>query len=169
MVAIRRLRRDDDRSSFRSGNDDLDRFFRRYAGQNQYRDHLGTTWVAVEDSGIVGFATVSTGQLEAVDLPSDRPELPRYPLPILRLARLAVAAGELRQGTGLALLLFVFRLARRMADLVGCVGVVVDAKPEAVAFYQRFGFRPLRTRAGRLGDRPEPTPMFLELGAIPDG
>ena len=51
--------------------------------------------------------------------------------------------------------------------MLGCVGVVVDAKAEAVAFYERYGFVALDAEAGHLGDRPEPTPMFLELGAIP--
>lgn len=66
-----------------------------------------------------------------------------------------------------ALLRFVFTLAHEMAGLLGCVGVVVDAKPEAVAFYERYGFAALEGEAGHLSDRPEPTPMFLEIGAIP--
>jgi hypothetical protein len=36
-----------------------------------------------------------------------------------------------------------------------------------VAFYERYGFDVLETEAGHLGDRPEPTAMLLELGAIP--
>ena len=168
-MEIRRLSRGDDRSAFRSGDDDLDRFFHRFAGQNQFRHHLGVTYVAV-DGAILGFATTSVTQLVAAELPSRLdPHLPRYPLPALRLARLAVSASAQGRGVGLALLLYVFRLAREMAELVGCVGVIVDAKPQAVAFYARFGFVPLATRAGRLGDRPEPAPMFLELEAIPPG
>ena len=45
----------------------------------------------------------------------------------------------------------------------GGVGVVVDAKPEAVAFDAKLGFVPLAVTAGQLGDRPEPLPMFLEV------
>jgi len=36
-----------------------------------------------------------------------------------------------------------------------------------VAFYERYGFDVLEAEAGHLGDRPEPTAMLLELGAIP--
>lgn len=44
-IEIRPLRPDDDRSSFLSGDVELDRFFRKYAGQNQFRLHFGvTTW-----------------------------------------------------------------------------------------------------------------------------
>src|SRR5947209_263895 len=49
----------------------------------------------------------------------------------------------------------------------GCVAVVVDAKPEAVAFYGRYGFSEFGVVAGELGDRPAPRTLFLELGAIP--
>ena len=57
-------------------------------------------------------------------------------------------------------------LALEMRDRVGCVGVVVDAKPEAVAFYRPLGFQPLRVISGALGDHPEPIPMFLPVQAI---
>ena len=39
----------------------LDRFFARYAGQNQFRHHIGATYVALESETILGFATVSCG------------------------------------------------------------------------------------------------------------
>ena len=54
-----------------------------------------------------------------------------------------------------------------MAGDFGCIGVVVDAKPQAVTFYERYGFTALEVVQGHLGDRPEPLPMFLEIGAIP--
>lgn len=46
-IEIRPLHPDDDRSSFSSGDIELDRFFRNYAGLNQFRLHLGTTYVAL--------------------------------------------------------------------------------------------------------------------------
>jgi GNAT superfamily N-acetyltransferase len=167
-VVVRVLEPADDRSGFRSGNIDLDRFFQRYAGQNQFRHHIGTTWVAVRGSSLLGFATVSAAHLEVSVLPPGlRRGLPTYPLPVLRLARLAVSEGAKGQGLGRLLLRAVFALAWRMADDFGCVGVLVDAKPEAAGFYATLGFHALGHTKGALGDRPEPTPMFLELGAIP--
>lgn len=167
-LLVRRLEPDDDRSTFRSGNIDLDRFFQRYAGQNQFRHHIGTTWVAVHTTRIVGFATVSAAHLEVGELPSTlRRKLPTYPLPVLRLARLAVAEEAKGLGVGRALLRAVFTVAWRMADDLGCVGVVVDAKSDGVGFYERLGFCALAHTKGGLGDRPEPLAMFLELGAIP--
>jgi predicted N-acetyltransferase YhbS len=169
IVSIRRLRSSDDRSGFRSGQIDLDRFFLRFAGQNQFRHHLGTTYVALDESGlIVGFATVSASQIEVQDLPLAKTQrLPNYPLPVLRLARLATHEDFHSRGVGAVLLRAVFVLAHHMARDYGCVGVLVDAKSEAVDYYQRFGFFELSTLRGELGDRPAPTTMFLELGAIP--
>lgn len=168
-VSVRRLRPADDRSTFRCGQVDLDRFFAKYAGQNQFRHHVGTTYVAVDDADrILGFATVSASQIEIRDFPVTRAKrLPNYPLPALRLARLAAHRNFHGAGIGSTLLRAVFVLARRMAHSFGCVGVLVDAKPDAIAYYERFGFFELTALRGALGDRPEPTVMFLELGAIP--
>lgn len=169
LAEVRPLQPTDDRSSFRSGNPDLDRFFARYAGQNQFRHHVGVTYVAVLDEEILGFATVAASHVEVAELPEDaRRRLPRYPLPELRVARLAVDERAQGRGIGKALLRAVFVLAHEMAGSVGCTGVVVDAKTQAVAFYERLGFRALDTRSGALGDRPEPLPMYLHLSAIPD-
>jgi len=63
---------------------------------------------------------------------SFRRGLPRYPLPVLRLARLAVAVTAQQRGVGSALLRHVFLLALRMAEELGCVGILVDAKSDAV-------------------------------------
>jgi GNAT superfamily N-acetyltransferase len=167
-IEIRRLRSDDDRSAFHSGNIELDRFFQRYAGQNQFRHHLGTTYVAVDGSAILGFATVAPSELTADELPAARRKrLPRYPLPVLRLARLATDERARGQGVGSELLRAVFALAHQLAADFGCIGVVVDAKSDAVGFYERLGFVRLQIDAGQLGERPEPTVLFLELGAIP--
>lgn len=67
-VRVRRLEPRDDRTEFRSGNIDLDRFFQRYAGRNQFRHHIGTTYVAVQGERLIGFVTVSSGEMVAEKL-----------------------------------------------------------------------------------------------------
>jgi ribosomal protein S18 acetylase RimI-like enzyme len=166
-MEIRPLREGDDRSRFRSGDSDLDRFFREFAGQNQFRHHVGVTYVAAEERRILGFATVAPGHLEIDDLPvASRRKLPRYPLPILRLARLAVDVSARDRGLGEQLLRFVLGLAVRMSGDYGCVGVVVDAKPAAIDFYRKYGFQPLEVLEGQSDARPQPTAMFLSIRAI---
>ena len=97
---------------------------------------------------------------------SARRALPRYPLPVLRLARLAVDLQAQGQGLGAQLLRFVLQLAMRMAGDFGCVGVVVDAKRGAVEFYAKHGFLALEAVHGQSEARPRPTAMFLAMRVI---
>ena len=166
IVEIRPLEPPDDRSSFRSGDDALDVFFKRYAGQNQFRHHVGVSYVAVEGERILGFVTVSPATLDADDLPSGR-KMPPYPVPVLRIARLAVDESARGIGVGRALLRFAIELAERMRTDVGCVGVLVDAKPDAIEFYSRYGFVAIEALEGRSHHLPPPMPMYLPLGAVP--
>jgi GNAT superfamily N-acetyltransferase len=98
-----------------------------------------------------------------------RKKLPHYPLPVPRLARLAVDSSARRRGLGRALLRFVLQLAIRMSNDYGCVGVVVDAKPGAVDFYAKYGFIPVDAIEGQSDARPQPTPTFLAMRAIKGG
>lgn len=166
-IEIRPLRPDDDRGVFSCGQPDLDRFFHHYAGQNQFKLHLAVTYVAAAQGRLLGFATVSVSSLERRTLPSARlrRRLPAYPLPVLRLARLGVDRHAQGQGVGSALLRHVLSLALEQRGSLGCIGVVTDAKPEALAFYKRYGFEPLEgVREGALHGGP--VPLFLPLGAV---
>jgi len=169
-MEIRPLREADDRAGFQSGDPDLDRFFRLFAGQNQFRHHIGVTYVGVEGGRILGFATIAAGHVEIEDLPiSARRKLPHYPLPIIRFARLAVDESAQGQGTGAQLLRFVLKLAVRMASDFGCIGVMVDAKRDAIDFYSKYGFVGAAAVEGQSDIRPQTTMMFLSLREIEDG
>ena len=170
MLTIRTLREDDDRSQFQSGDADLDRFFQKFAGQNQFKHYVGVTYVAVAAGAVLAFVTVATGHVEIEGLPAPaRKKLPRYPLPVLRLARLAADRSAQGQGLGSQLLRFVLQLAMRMAQDYGCVGVVVDAKPGAAGFYEKYGFIPVDAVEGQSDARPQALPMFLSMRAIKAG
>lgn len=165
-VLLRPLRREDDRSGFQCGNAVLDRFFQQYAGQNQFRLHVAVTHVAVLEGRIVGYATLSGGTLERPTLPDERlrRRLPVYPLPVVRLARLAVDLRAQGHGIGRALLRHALQVALAQREALGCVGLVVDAKPQASGFYQALGFLPLEGVQGLEPD--EPKPMFLALETV---
>ncbi len=166
-VEIRPLARDDDRSSFSCGQGDIDRFFEHYAGQNQFKLHLAVTYVALVEGRIVGFASVAASALERAVIPSARlrKRLPSYPLPVLRLARLGVDTRAQGLGIGKGLLRHVLGLAVEQRDRLGCVGMVTDAKPEAVRFYEGLGFVALEgVREGQLVGAP--LPMFLGIETI---
>ena len=64
------------------------------------------------------------------------------------------------------MLRFVLRLAVRLADEYGCLGVLVDAQEDAVPFYETLGFMPLYVLEGESAMRPAPTAMFLSIVEI---
>lgn len=131
------------RDGFDCGVAALNEFLRRLADQQQRRG-FGKTYVALAGNGtdVIGFITVAVGQVEARALPTQR-KLPRQPVPMLRIGRLAVDGRMQGQGIGLDLLAFALRLAIDFSERVGLYAVVVDAKDDrAAAFYRRLHFEP---------------------------
>lgn len=166
-IEIRPLSRDADRSGFSCGQPDMDRFFEHYAGQNQFKLRLAVTYVALIEERVICFATVAASSVERSSVPSARlrKRLPAYPLPVLRLARLGVDTRAQGMGIGKALLRHVLSVAVAQRDRIGCVGVVTDAKEDAVSFYQDLGFQAVDgVREGLLHG--EPLPMFLAIDTI---
>lgn len=166
MIEIRPLLPTDERKGFHSGHPELDYFFHAFAGQNQFRHYIGITHVAVSDGAIAGYITTSPGHLKRESLPEEATsgKLPHYPIPILRVARLAVDEQFKSEGVGKRLLKHALQSAIAMKDQFGCAGVVVDAKPEAVAFYAKLGFVVCETEAGE--NWHQPIVMFLGMKKI---
>lgn len=138
---IERLDARHDRQGFACGNAALDEFLRQHAGQQQ-RKGFGKTYVALEDDSdqVVGFVTLSAGQIAAVDLPESA-KLPHHPAPVLRIGRLAVDLTAQGKGVAQDLLAHALHVALQFSAQVGIYAVVVDAKHEqAAAFYRRLGF-----------------------------
>lgn len=166
MIEIRLLLPGDDRTGFESGNPFLDTYFRRYAGQNQFRHRIGANYVALAGGRIAGFATVSPAEIQADKLPPGLARrLPAYPVPVLRLARLATDRRHQGRGIGESLLRYALLLAEKTSRELGCAGMVVDAKPESRAFYERYGFVALAVHDGALPGAPQT--MFLSIHSIP--
>jgi len=168
-IEIRKLEKRDNREDFNSGDIEIDRFFIKFAGQNQFKHKIGTTYVAVERDSqkILGYATVSASSLRVKDLKvSEFKKFPNYPLPIFRIARLGVDKRYQSQGVGKKLLQRMLYLAIEMAELIGCIGVFVDAKDDAVNFYKKFGFEIVPVVDGELPTKPTQTVMYLSLQTI---
>ena len=134
-----------DREGFTCGVDALDFYLRHLAGQHQ-RDGIATTHVLIDDanpSRILGYCSLSAAQLHLQELlEKDRKKLPSYPVPAVRVSRLAVSSVEHGKGYGQRLLGYVVELALSVRDAMGVRALVVDAKDEqAAAFYEAFGFQ----------------------------
>lgn len=139
-----------ERTNFQSGEPALDEFLTRYARQNQDMD-ISRTFVATPSGSrrVAGFYTLSTGSLEAASLPEEvRRRLPRYPIPVIHLGRLAVDGNFAGRGLGEQLLLDALQRSLLVAETAGAFAMEVVAKSErAREFYLRFGFRDMEDDA----------------------
>jgi len=143
---IQKLSAVHDRSTRECGNESLDEFLKKYAGQNQ-RLGMSQTYVAVQvgSNHVEGYYTISSGSVEFANIPEElRKGVPRYPIPVAHLGRLAVA--KIAQGRGLGQLLLLDAMERivRAADSIGIHAIEVWAKDAAArSFYTKYGFIPL--------------------------
>ena len=140
-VSIELLVAHHQRAGFDCGEPALNEFLQRQAGQLG-RKGFGKTYVALAADGlaVAGFVTLSAGQVETQCLPAHL-KLPRYPVPMLRIGRLAVDSRAQGQGTGRQLMAFALQLALDFSKSVGLYAVVIDAKDaKARAYYQAMGF-----------------------------
>ena len=145
-----------ERSSFRCGEDALDRYFQTQVTQD-IRRHIANCFVAVESatSHVAAWYTISAASIPLVDLPPDETKrLPRYPtVPAIRIGRLAV--DQRFQGRGLGAALLADAGTRAVKADAAAFTLLVDANNDsAVAFYERFGFRTLAS---------QPRTLFLPL------
>ena len=119
----------------------LNEFLSRYALKNDELG-IGKTYVALnENNQIAGYFTLATAQVAYQEIPDDfRGKLPKYPIPALRIARLAVNKGLKGRGIGKWLLAQAFIKAIHVADVTGLYFIIVDAKETSKSFYEHYGF-----------------------------
>ncbi len=153
MFVIKSLRKSHDRSRFDCGSEALNRYIRQQASQDERRN-VTRVFVALpeESNEIAGFYTLSAGSVERDALPETKAKrLPRYPVPVALLGRLAVDRRWSGQGLGAALLANALQRVRWASATLAVYAVVVDAKDEqAQAFYEHFGFIQLPDAKRRL-------------------
>lgn len=135
-------------SGFRCGKHPLDDYFKRHALKN---DEAGISRAYVlrradDDETslprVLGFYTLSMAVVTAEQAArAVEMKLPKYPLPCALIGRLAV--DERAQGRRLGEKLLVDALQRVVdaANMLGCIGVIVDAKDDgAEKFYAKYDF-----------------------------
>jgi GNAT superfamily N-acetyltransferase len=151
------------RGAFSCGKPPLDDFLRRLASQYEKRN-LGRTYVAVQpgETRVCGYYTLASGAVSFDHRPeASARKLPRHPVPVALLARLAVDQAVQGRGLGEALLVDALRRCLELADGLGIHAVEVHAIDEqARTFYEKYGFVPLLDHRLHL---------FLPVATIRDG
>lgn len=130
---------------FDCGVEELNEYLSRYALKNDALG-MGKTFVASDAEGsVAGYFTLSTAQVAFEEIPAlSVKKYPRYPLPALRISRLAVKKVYQKKGFGAWLLKQAFIKILNAAEVAGICLILVDAKESAVSFYEHFGFMKLR-------------------------
>ncbi len=134
------------RSSFSCGRVSLDEFIHARASQYEKR-RLGRTMVAVRqgEKQVMGYYTLAAGAVTFAHLPNEVAcRLPKHPVPVILLARLAVDQATQGMGLGETMLLDALQRSLDLSGRLGAYAVEVEAIDAlAVSFYRKYGFEPL--------------------------
>ena len=152
---VRKLRATDSVEAFACGQPALNQFLQRYALVNQ-RANGAQTYVCCLRGEVVGFYSLAVGSVDPEDAPARAMKgLARHPVPVMIVARLAVAVGHQGQGLGKALLKDALLRTSQVADIAGLRCLLVQAKDEpARQWYESWEFEPSPT---------DPFHLFLML------
>lgn len=143
-----------DAAAFRCGQAALDEYICRYASQD-IRRNVARVFIATPESDshrLAGFYTLSAGSVRCSDLPESlAKKLPRYPVPVALIGRLAVDSEFQGKGLGSILLVDACQKIKHASATLAMAGVIVDAKDVPTGdFYRHFGFQALPGCAARL-------------------
>jgi len=107
----------------------------------------------------LGFYTLTVGQIDFESLPTNwTKRIPRYPIPIARLARLAIDKSVQGQHLGQKLLMDALRRCARISHEIGLFGIIVDAKHDkAKKFYQKYGLVEIHN---------QPLTLFIRMSTV---
>ncbi len=127
--------------NFDCGTEVLNEFLFRYSLKNDTLG-IGRTFVAFDENNeVTGYFTLASAQVVYEDIPDEyRVKLPKYPIPSLRIARLAVSKDLQGKGIGKWLLTQAFIKIVHVAEITGLYFIIVDAKETSKSFYEHYGF-----------------------------
>ena len=158
---IEPLGKSHDRGQFACGVPALDEYLARFARQN-HESGIAKTFVGVAPDSprrVLGYYSISAGAIERDNLPPRAAKrFPNFPIPLARLARLAVDREFQGRGLGEDLMMDALNRVLRASGDIGIVGMLIDAKDEkAKRFYGRYEFESLPD---------QPLVMWLPMAAI---
>ena len=155
LSPVHKLGADDVTDPFDCGQDDLNRFLKRFALANQAAN-AAQTYVTCRANRVVGYYSLAVGSVQPEESPKRTLKgLARHPVPVMMLARLAVDRSGQGAGIGKALLKDSLLRTAQAADIAGIRALVVHAKDDAARrWYEQFDFEPSPT---------DPLHLFLLL------
>ena len=122
------------------------------------RDKKSKTYVALYKGDVVGFICISISHLKAI--PGIIPLTKSFEFQVLQIGKLFVDESVRNIGIGKRLVDFALDISQTIDEMVGCIGIVVDAKnnERTINFYTKYGFELLSHKKSG-----ETIPMFFKL------
>ena len=131
-----------DRSSFRCGNDRIDKYFREIVTQDVKRGYVKCfVAVEVETDRLAGFYTLTANGILLTEIPDElKKKMPRYPtVPVVLISWLGRHVDFKGQGLGDVLMFDAIKAI--VTAVVGSHAIIVDAiDDDAMKFYRGYGF-----------------------------
>jgi len=126
---------------FDCGKAALNDWLLRYARQAQ-SSGSARTFVITDGERVAGYFSLTAGQVDSLDAPERiRKGMGHYPIPVVTLARMAVALQDQGRGVGVRLLQDAIRRTLVIAEQAGIRAMLTHPIDEkAAGFYTRFGF-----------------------------
>jgi GNAT superfamily N-acetyltransferase len=154
QFAIHSLDKQADTAAFDCDQTPLNDYIHRYATQDVRRNVARVFVISPQDEPlhIAGFYTLSAASVQCAELPAQiAKKLPRYPIPVALIGRLAVSNAHQGKGLGSILLIDACKKVLLAREMLAVAGVIVDAKDgTAASFYKHLGFIPLTSQERRL-------------------
>ena len=133
--------------AFDCGKPSLNDWLHRHARQAQ-GSGSAKTFVVADAGRVAGYFSLTVGQIDTLETPERiRKGMGQYPIPVVILARLAVAQNDQGRGIGVGLLQDAIRRTTLIAEHAGIRAMLTHPiDQDAARFYTRFGFvaSPLR-------------------------
>jgi GNAT superfamily N-acetyltransferase len=152
LQPLQALQPQHDLTAFDCGKPALNDWLRRHARQAQGSGSAKVFVVPDAQQQVQAYYGLTVGQIEPQDAPERiRQGMGAYPIPVVLLARLAVAITAQGQGLGVALLQDAIRRTVQVSEQVGIRALLTHPiDDEAARFYLRFGFVASPVRDGQL-------------------
>lgn len=139
---VEKLKKSFDLSGFDCERESLNEWLKKYAWQSQ-ASNTANTFAVINDNRVAAYYSLCAGSIKVEEvvarISEGQPQ--NRPIPIIKIARLAVDKDMKGQGLGKAILKDALLRCINAADEIAARAVVIDALDETVrSFYERFDF-----------------------------
>lgn len=139
----RKLESSDDLNSFDCGSNSLNHWLKKWALQNNTSGGTQTSVVTNSRGEVVAFFSLVMGEVQLAKANSKlKKNSSHYPIPILKITRMAVEKNYQKSGLGQAMVKFIMQKSIEISQTIGCKAIIVDPIDDSArSFYLRMQFK----------------------------